>query len=362
MSRFFSHRLSALKPYVPGEQPRERKYLKLNTNESPFPPSETAVRMAKSALSVLMLYPDPTQAALRTEMADALGIKAEQVIMTNGSDEALNFAFAAFCDDTVSAVFPDITYGFYRVFAEFNQVPYREIPLTDDFRLKISDYLNTGATVFIANPNAPTGIALNIREIEQLVSSNRNNIVVIDEAYVDFGAESAVGLINKYDNLVVIGTFSKSRSMAGARLGYAAASTELIADLERIRYSTNPYNVNSTTFAAGIGVLKDADTFKDNCKRIIEAREWTRINLASLGFKMTDSSANFLFAEHDDISGEELYKSLKERGVLIRHFNDERIKNHNRITIGNMEQMQVLIDNISDILRGRKREKPHERR
>lgn len=355
MSRFFSDRLSKLKPYVPGEQPRERKYIKLNTNESPFPPSDNARRMAKNAISTLMLYPDPTQAALRNEMAATLGIRAEQVIMTNGSDEALNFTFAAFCDAETPAVFPDITYGFYKVFATLNGVPFKDIPLDDNFRLKTDDYLDTGATVFIANPNAPTGIALDISEIEHIVSSNKNNVVVIDEAYVDFGAESAISLINKYDNLVVIGTFSKSRSMAGARLGYAAASEGLIADIERIRYSTNPYNVNSMTAAAGIGALGDEDVFRCNCKMIIDVREWTRSRLEALGFRMTDSKANFLFVEHDDISGEELYVHLKERGLLVRHFNEKRIANFNRITVGTQEQMQVLVENIEDIIKGRKR-------
>ena len=350
MSRFFSDRFSALKPYTPGEQPQNRKYVKLNTNESPFPPSRLAREMASKEAERLMLYSDPECRELCRVFSEEYGVAPDEVIFGNGSDELLNFAFMAFCSDAVPAVYADITYGFYKVYAALNRIPSRVIPLEDDFTIDIDKYISTRGTVFIANPNAPTGIALPLFEIERLVASDRNIVVIIDEAYVDFGAESAVSLTRKYDNLMVIGTFSKSRSMAGARLGYAIASPELIADINRLKYSTNPYNINRMTMAAGVGAISDRDYFKDNCQRIIECREWTVAELTALGFSILPSSANFIFAKSSRIDGERLYRELKERGVLVRHFSDERIKEYNRITIGNSEQMQILVDKIKEIL------------
>lgn len=350
MSKFLSDRLKALKPYTPGEQPGERKYIKLNTNESPFPPSPKAQELAAAEIKKLMLYPDPDCKALTAALAEELGVPTSSVVLGNGSDEILNFAFMAFCDDIHPAIFPDITYGFYKVFAAVNALPYREIPLTDNFEVRIDDYIGVGGTVFIANPNAPTGIALPLSEIERLLSSDPSRVVVVDEAYVDFGGESAVSLIEKYPNLLVTGTFSKSRSMAGARLGFGIGQPELISDLTRIRYSTNPYNVNRMTAAAGLGALTDKDYFKDNCSAIIKNREWTEAQLRSLGFTMTKSAANFIFAKSDKISGEELYLALKERGVLVRHFTGERICEYNRITVGNVEEMQILVSTIKKIL------------
>ena len=259
MSRYLSPTRSALVPYTPGEQPRERKYIKLNTNESPFPPSEKAIAAATEAVLRLNLYSDPTCKALTEAIATLYGVDPTQVICTNGSDEVLDFAFQAFCDADTPAVFPDITYGFYPVFAARNNVPYETIPLKDDFTIDIKNYLGIDKTIFIANPNAPTGIALKVSEIEEIVSSNPDTVVVIDEAYVDFGAESCVKLTGKYDNLLVTQTFSKSRSMAGARLGFGIGNSKLIADLHTIRNSTNPYNVNSMTMAAGVGVLADEE-------------------------------------------------------------------------------------------------------
>lgn len=350
MSIFLSEKYKDLTPYTPGEQPKERKYIKLNTNESPYPPSEKATRAAALAADSLELYSDPEARKLCEAFAESIGVDRSCVIATNGSDEILNFAFMAFCDSVHPAVFPDITYGFYPVFAALNGVPYEEIPLKDDFTIDVDCYCNTGKTVFIANPNAPTGIALSLSEIEKIVTSNPDNVVVIDEAYVDFGAESAVNLIGKYNNLLVTQTFSKSRSMAGARLGFGIASPELIADLNMIRYSTNPYNVNSMTMAAGIGTLSDAEYTRKNCRAVIETREYAANALRALGFEMTDSKANFLFVRHPDMDGEELYLHLRERGILVRHFKGRRICQYNRITVGSREQMDALILALGEIL------------
>ncbi len=350
MSRFLTDKYKVLKPYTPGEQPQDKKYVKLNTNESPYPPSEAAMRLAAEELERLKLYPDPDCRRLTSELARTYGVSEDEVIVTNGSDEVLNFAFMAFCDADTPAVFPDITYGFYRVFADLNGVPYKEIPLRPDFSVDKEALASADGVLFIANPNAPTGIALALSELEAIVASNRDRVVVVDEAYVDFGAESAVPLVKKYDNLLVTMTFSKSRSMAGARLGFGIGSRELISDLVRIKYSTNPYNVNRMTAAAGVGALLDREYFEENCRRIIEARAWCESELSALGFEYTPTRANFIFAKSDKIGGEELYLALRERGVLVRHFTAERIKEYNRITVGSMAEMQILVDKIKEIL------------
>ena len=350
MSRYFSNKYNSLTPYVPGEQPKDMRYIKLNTNESPFPPSPRALEKAAEAAKRLMLYSDPECTELTRVAAQRLGVEPEELLFTNGSDEALNFSFMAFCDAAHPAVFPDITYGFYPVFAELNHVPYRQIPLRDDFTISLEDYLGGSSTVFIANPNAPTGLALSLDAIEQILQSNPENVVVIDEAYVDFGGETAIPLIHKYNNLLVVQTFSKSRSMAGARLGFAAGCKELIRDLKTIQYATNPYNVNSMTMAAGIGVLSDDEYTQKNCKTIIENREYAASELKRLGFEMTNSKTNFIFAQSSRIEGGELYLKLKERGILVRHFDKPAISNYNRITVGTREQMQTLINTIEKIL------------
>ena len=350
MSRFFSGKYRDLTPYTPGEQPKDTKFIKLNTNESPFPPGENAVAAAAQAAKQLQLYNDPTCAALTKRMAELLGVSPDEVLMTNGSDEILNFAFMAFCDKQHPAAFPDITYGFYKVFAQLNGVPYTEIPLDENFNVRVEDYLGIGKTIFLANPNAPTGIALPLSDIERILKANPDNVVVIDEAYVDFGGESAVQLIRKYDNLLVTQTFSKSRSLAGARLGFGVGSRALIQDLNTIKYSTNPYNVNSMTQAAGLGMLMDEGRTKENCAAICSNRAYTAAALEELGFSVLPSKTNFVFASHPDIGGMDLYLKLKERGILIRHFETPRLKDYNRITIGTPEQMQALIKQVREIL------------
>mgnify|MGYP003325475036 CR=1 FL=1 len=349
MSRFFSEKYASLTPYTPGEQPQERKYLKLNTNESPFPPSPLAQRFAREAAGDLQLYSDPECRALVRVASEKLGVDKDEILFVNGSDEILNFAFMAFCDDRHPAVFPDITYGFYRVFAQLNNVPYKEIPLRDDFTVNIGDYIGVDGTVFIANPNAPTGIALPLSDIEKIVASNPDNVVVIDEAYVDFGGESAVLLTKKYDNLLVTQTFSKSRSLAGARLGFGIGCASLIADLNTVKYSTNPYNVNRMTMAAGIGALRDTDYFRKNCAAIKETRAWTVNELEKLGFSVLPSEANFVFAKHRTADGGMIYQKMKEKGVLIRHFTADRLKDYNRITIGSCDEMKKFIQILTDV-------------
>lgn len=351
MSRFFTKRLEKLTPYTPGEQPRDMQYIKLNTNESPFPPSPAVIEAAKAEAGRLQLYSDPTCRELTDKLASLYGVAPEQVILTNGSDEVLNFAFMAFADEDHPLVFPAITYGFYPVFAELNRIPYTEIPLKKDFSVDYRDYLNLGGkTIVIANPNAPTGLCLTLAEIEEIVKSNPDSVVVIDEAYVDFGAESAVKLVDKYENLLVTQTFSKSRSLAGARLGFGIGNKALIADLHTVRYSTNPYNVNRMTAAAGYAALCDNDYYMANCRTIMENRAYTADALRALGFEVLPSLANFVFARTDKMSGEALYLELKRRGILVRHFGKASITDYNRITIGTKEQMEAFIAAVSDIL------------
>ena len=350
MSRFFSEKYNCLTPYTPGEQPKDMQYVKLNTNESPFPPSASVAAAVAAQSGKLQLYSDPESTALREKLAQVYGVKPQQVLVTNGSDEVLNFAFMAFADEKSPLVFPDISYGFYPVFAQLNNIPYTQIPLKEDFSIDPEDYTGVGKTVVIANPNAPTGLCLTLAQIEQIVKSNPDNVVIIDEAYVDFGAESAVSLVDRYDNLLVTQTFSKSRSMAGARLGFGIGNEKLIADLNTIKYSTNPYNVNRMTEFAGVAALEDNDYYMENARTIMENRQWTTQELRKLGFTVLDSKANFLFASSDRIDGEQLYLELKKRGVLVRHFTKPRISPYVRITIGTMEQMQILVDNIKKLL------------
>ncbi|MGM9683560.1 MAG: histidinol-phosphate transaminase [Eubacteriales bacterium] len=351
MSRFLNARFSSLEAYTPGEQPTDMKYIKLNTNESPFPPSEGVIAaLDRSAAENLRLYPDPECTELKRALALEYGTKPANVFVSNGSDEILNFAFMSFFDDGV--VFPDITYGFYRVYADLYSLKYREIPLDGDFRIRTEDYIGTKSNIVLANPNAPTGIALPVSEIERIVASNPEHIVLVDEAYVDFGAESCVPLTEKYKNLIVCATYSKSRSMAGARLGFAIADAALIADLEKIRFSTNPYNINRLTLAAGAAALRDAEYYRKNCRIIEENREYTADGLRGLGFSVLPSSANFIFASSPDIGGTELYLKLRERGILVRHFTLDRIKEYNRITIGTARQMETFLREVKNIIGG----------
>lgn len=350
MSRFFSEKLTALEPYTPGEQPRDMQYIKLNTNESPYPPTDRAIALLEGGEAArLNLYSDPTARMLHEAVAEYYGITADRVIATNGSDEVLAFAFDAFAGGK-SLAFPDVTYGFYPVFANLFGIPYTTVPLDESLTIRVEDYQNIDATVVIANPNAQTGTYLPLSKIEELVAQNRERVVIVDEAYIDFGGESAVGLTDRYDNLLVVQTFSKSRNLAGARVGFAVGSADLIADLNRVKYSFNPYNVNRLSMAAATQAMKDTEYFKNCTDKIIETRAYTADALSKLGFTYPASMANFILAQTDQIGGRELYQRLKAKGILVRYLGDERIANSIRITIGTKEQMETMIQKIKEIL------------
>ena len=357
MSKFLSKKYLSLRAYTPGEQPKESlDLLKLNTNESPFPPSQKSIAYAYQKQRTLNLYPDPECTELKNKIAELYQVNPDEVILTNGSDEVLNFAFMAFCDKENQAIFPDITYGFYPVFANLNGIDYVEIPLDSELKIKTEDYKNIDGTIFIANPNAPTGHILDLDEIEYILKSNLEHPVIIDEAYIDFGGKTCIPLIKKYDNLLVSHTFSKSRSFAGGRLGYGIGNKELIKDLNLIKYSTNPYNINSMTMALGLGILQDKEYYLKNCATIIENRSYLTEELVKLDFEVIPSKANFIFAKHNQMSGNPLYLRLKEKNILVRHFNIPKIKDYIRITIGTKAQMKDFLLGIKQVLEENNRE------
>lgn len=349
MSRFLKEQYRSMEAYTPGEQPRDQQYIKLNTNESPYPPAPSVVEaMTAEQVELLRLYSDPTAKNLKEKLAALYGVKPENVFVSNGSDEVLNFAFMAFGGQ--GAVFPDISYGFYEVFAELYAINAEKIPLESDFSVDYRKYCGKNQLVVIANPNAPTGMTIPVWQIEEIVKSNPDAVVVIDEAYVDFGGETCLPLIKKYDNLLVTRTFSKSRCLAGGRLGYAFASPEIIADLEKIKYSTNPYNINRLTLLLGEKTVDAEDYYQEKCREIEETRAWTTAQLEELGFTVLPSKANFIFVKTDKMDGGELYKTLKAKGILVRHFTNPRICQFNRVTIGTKEQMETFIDTLKEVL------------
>ena len=349
MSRFVTEALIGLQVYTPGEQPRDKKYIKLNTNESPYPPSPGVLAaVGIPELEDLRLYSDPEGMALREKLATLYGCQPGNVFLSNGSDDILNFAFMAFAQG--GAVFPGLTYSFYPVFADLHKVPYTTVPLREDFTLDVDGLCATGKFTVLANPNAPTGIALPLAEVERIVAANPDRVVVVDEAYVDFGAESAAELIHKHENLLVVMTYSKSRSMAGARLGFALASRPVIEDLEKLKYSTNPYNVNRLTLKLGAAAVDDDTYFRDNARKIMDTREKTAQALRELGFTLPDSKANFLFVKREGLDGGLLYRKLKDRGILIRHFSDPRIAQYNRVTVGTPEEMEAFVAGVKAVM------------
>ncbi len=353
MSRFMSSRFAGLQAYTPGEQPQDMQYVKLNTNESPFPPAPAVLAAVNAAeAEKLNLYPDPDCRVLRQKLARTYGVGEEQVFLSNGSDDILNFFFMAFCDGQRPVAFPAISYGFYPVYADLYQIPHRAIPLKADFRIAPEDYCGLCCNIVIANPNAPTGRVISVADIERILQTNPDHVVLMDEAYIDFGGESCISLIDRYDNLLVCQTFSKSRSMAGGRLGFALGNAGLIADLNKIKYSTNPYNINRLTMAAAVATLDNADYYRENCRIIAENRAYTVRELEKLGFETVPSAANFVFTRHPGMDGGQLYQALKERGVLVRHWNKPEIKDHLRITIGTREQMDILLTKLKEILKG----------
>ena len=351
MSRFLSNRFSHMTPYVPGEQPQDMKYIKLNTNESPFPPSPKVLEAIKSEYALkLNLYPDPGTAPFCEALADLWGLKKENFLAGNGSDEILAFAFMGLCGPDIKVCFPSLSYGFYPVFADLFALDAKAIPLKPDFSIDPEDYFKADRTIFIANPNAPTGLTLSPEQIEKILQNNPDHPVVIDEAYVDFGGKSVIPLIQKYDNLLVVQTLSKSRSLAGMRIGYAAGSSDLISDLNMMKYSFNPYNVNRIAIAAGTAAIKDKAYFEQCTHQIMETREWTRNALIRLGFDVIPSKSNFLFVSGKCLNGNEHYSKLRAHGILVRYFNKPEIAGYVRISIGSQSDMEKLIAQIQSIL------------
>lgn len=349
MSRFLGEQFRSLEAYTPGEQPRGMQYIKLNTNESPYPPAPSVVEaMTGEQVELLRLYSDPTAKNLKEKLAGLYGLQPENVFVSNGSDEVLNFAFMAFGSGGV--VFPEISYGFYEVYADLYQLDSQKIPLKEDFSIDYRDYCGRNKMVVIANPNAPTGMSIPLWQIGEILKTNPDSLVLIDEAYVDFGGESCLPLLREYDNLLITRTFSKSRCLAGGRLGYAFGNPAIIADLEKIKYSTNPYNINRLTLLLGEKTVEAEAYYQEKCAAIQKTRQWTKEKLEALGFTVLPSDTNFLFAKTEKMDGGELYRKLKERGILVRHFSNPKISQFNRITIGTMEQMAVLIHTLKEVL------------
>ena len=355
MSRFLSGEAGLLMPYTPGEQPKGGPLIKLNTNESPYPPASGVIEVLKNAdAGLLRLYSDPDCTALREAAAEFYGVEPENILAGNGSDEVLSFAFRAFCGRGKPMAFADITYGFYRVWAELWGIEYVSVPLREDFTLNVDDYMDFPGVVLMANPNAPTSLLNPVSEIKRLLEADRNRLVIVDEAYIDFGGESCVPLIKEYDNLLVVQTLSKSRSMAGGRIGLAIGSSELIADINRIKYSFNPYNVNRLSALAAAEAMKDRAYLESCCARVIEARSYITSELRRLGFKVFDSRTNFVFAASERISGGDYCAALREKGILVRQFSSpERIADYCRISFGTMEDMEALAAATAEILEGR---------
>ncbi|MBE5807693.1 MAG: histidinol-phosphate transaminase [Clostridiales bacterium] len=350
MSRFMDARLAALEPYVPGEQPRDRAFIKLNTNENPYPPSPEVLRaIDEAAVRDLRLYSDPTALELRKAIAERYGLRLDQVAVSNGSDEILAFAFQAFNGEK-GVAFPKVSYGFYPVFANLFGLKARAVPLKDDFTIDVEAFLEPGENVVIANPNAPTGLALPLCDIERMLAAHPDDVVLVDEAYVDFGAESAVGLIDRYENLLVVQTFSKSRSLAGGRIGFALGSAAVINDLETVRNSFNPYNLGRLPILAGAAAMRDEAYFRACCDRIAATRDRTAAALKVLGCAVTDSRANFLFVNVPDLPGERVYARLREKGILVRWFDADTIRDWLRISVGTDEDMAALVKAVKEII------------
>lgn len=352
MSRFLNSRYSTLEPYTLGEQPKVNgRLIKLNTNENPYPPSPRVIDVINNEeLQKLKLYSDPAASELTEAIADFYGLKQTQVMVGNGSDEVLAFIFMALRGSNETIYYPEISYSFYPVYCDIFQARGVKMPLREDFSIGASDYFNLDGTIVITNPNAPTGRALTLDEIESILINNEENLVVIDEAYVDFGAESAVKLIDRYDNLLVVQTFSKSRSLAGARIGFAMGSEEIIADMNRLKFSFNPYNLNRLSILAGTEAMRDRTYFEDTRHRIIETREAFVKEMEKMGFDVLPSKTNFVFATNGRISGEAYFKALRERNIIVRHFRDKKICDYVRITIGTPEEMKALTDATREIL------------
>lgn len=339
-----------VEPYVPGEQPKH-KVIKLNTNENPYPPSPKVQKIIDGFdVQQLRLYPDPEVSELIAAIAKNKGLDKEQVFVGVGSDDVLAMSFLTFFGSEQPILFPDITYSFYDVWAELFRIPYEQIPLQEDFRICVDDYKRKNGGIVIPNPNAPTGIAESLDAIEEIIAANPDSVVIIDEAYVDFGTKSAQELLKTYENLLVVQTFSKSRSLAGSRIGYAMGSKKLIAYLNDCKYSFNSYTMDRLTIQVGKASMEDEPYFTEQVHRIIETREWAKEQLHKLGFDFPDSKANFIFARHKEIAAEDIFAALKQRNIYVRYFKKPRIDNYLRITIGTKEEMEQLMNALQEIL------------
>lgn len=352
--RFWSPEVRELEPYTPGEQPKIQNLLKLNTNENPYPPSPKVVQAVQAVLThqadALRLYPDPDASQLKQAIATQQNVNVDQVFVGNGSDEVLAHIFKAFFIQDQPILYPDITYSFYPVYSQFFGVKTQQIPLNDDFEIVLDDYRQANGGIIITNPNAPTSIALSLQQIEQILQANPDRVVVIDEAYVDFGAETAVGLVNQYDNLVVCQTTSKSRSLAGLRVGFAIAQAHLIAALEAVKNSFNSYPMDRFAIAAAVASFEDQAYFEAQCQKVIQSRDKLVEELKEIGFKVLPSKANFIFVTHPARDAAELATQLREQGVLVRYFNKPRIDQYLRITIGTDQQNQRLVETLKTLL------------
>ena len=337
-------------PYVPGEQP-VGTVIKLNTNENPYPPAPGVEALLKGYdISLLRKYPDPTCSSLVNVLAEKYNVKPSQVFVGVGSDDVLAMAFLTFFNSGKKILFPDITYSFYDVWADLFKIPYEQIPLDDDFRIIPEDYAGENGGVIIANPNAPTGVFMGLDGIRAVLDKNRDVVCIVDEAYVDFGAESALKLLDEYDNLLIIQTFSKSRSMAGLRIGYAIGSETMIKYLNDVKYSFNSYTMTSLTLALGVEAVKDDEYFRTTCDKIVKSRERLKADLKGLGFEFQDSKTNFIFAKHESVSAQHIFTELKKRNIYVRYWNKPRISEYLRISVGTDEECDTLVANLRDIL------------
>lgn len=340
-------------PYTPGEQPKNTDVIKLNTNENPYPPSPRV----KSILNEydcgrMRLYPDPDSTVLVEAIADRYGLETSQVFVGVGSDDVLSVAFLTFFNSDKPIFFPDITYSFYDVWADVYKIPYKQIPLTDDFRIDPQDYKSENGGIIFPNPNAPTGCGESLDMIEEIVKANPDSVVIIDEAYIDFGAKSALSLIDKYENLLVIQTFSKSRSMAGMRIGFAMGNKKLIKYMNDVKFSINSYTMTPLTQLCGAEAIRDEKYFQETVSKIVATRENSKTELAKLGFTFTDSKSNFIFASHASVPAEKIFNELKKRGIYVRYWNKPRISNHLRISVGTDKEMEALVSALKEIIYG----------
>lgn len=351
--RLWSQRAINSQPYVAGEQPKDKQYIKLNTNENPYPPSPLALKaITAAAVADLKLYPDPEASDLKESIAEYYQLQGENIFVGNGSDEVLAFSFLAFLNPGDRVYFPDITYSFYVVYANIFGVEAVRLPLDDEFCLRLEDYEALRGAIILANPNAPTGIALSRKQIELVLQANPASLVLVDEAYVDFGGETAVPLIKDYDNLLVVQTFSKSRSLAGLRVGYALGQKSLIEALERIKNSINSYTLDRLALAGAKAAIADQEYFQESCQKVMATRGLVTTQLEKLGFVVLPSQTNFLFINHPDFPGQKLFSALKEKGILVRHFAKPRIENFLRVTIGTQEDMEVFCQAVAELLDG----------